>query len=166
MIFLDGCFGRQFCGWRRAEIVFDLGFEIGLIAFQRQQKISFKRDDFGGDINLTPHSVNRHQSPFDLPCFGKMIEKFRDGRNLIGFFRHAELGQSQASAGGIGAERVKRFQAFALIMRATGRFSVDVIKSCRPGQSTLIQSSKQRPNKTGSTQLTKVRSQRSQGMPW
>ena len=38
------------------------------------------------------------------------------------------------------------------------------IRSCRPGHNALIQSSKQRPKRIGSTRFTSVRSQRSQGM--
>jgi hypothetical protein len=77
------------------------------------------------DLDLAAHGVDGYQGAFELPCPGEVIEKLRDGGDLIGFFRNAELGQGQPGMGRVGGERVQSLQALAFVMRAARGLAVD-----------------------------------------
>ena len=111
-----------------AEIILDLGFQGQLIAFQGEQEIGLVRDDLVGDLDLAAHGVDGHQGAFELPCFGEVVEKLRDGGDLVGLFRDAELRQRQPGVGRVGAERVQGLQALGFVVRAARR-------SCRRSRS-------------------------------
>ena len=65
------------------EVILDLGLQGQLIAFQGEQEIGLVRDDLVGDRDLAAHGVDRHQGACELPCFGEVVEKLRDGGDLF-----------------------------------------------------------------------------------
>src|SRR3954453_22332533 len=78
---LDRGLGDQFVDRRGPEVILDLGLQGQLIAFQGEQEIV--RDDPVGDRDLAAHGVDRHQGAYELPCFGEVVEKLRDGGDLF-----------------------------------------------------------------------------------
>jgi hypothetical protein len=148
-----------------AEIVGDLGFEIGLIAFEGEQIFGLVGHDRFGDVGLATHGVDGDQRPFQLVGLGEVIEQIRDGGDYVGFLRYAQLRECQPRRGRVGAERVQGFEPLAPIMGAPGGLAVDGDKlmSARPLGATQV--SKRRANSVGLTRLKRLRSQRSQGMP-
>ena len=78
MPFFDGGFRDEFALGRGIEVVFNLGFQRWAIAFQRQHEIGFVPGDFGRDLHLTTHGVDGYKGAFELPGFGKAIQKFWD----------------------------------------------------------------------------------------
>ena len=113
-----------FCG-SGTEVVGDLGFERWLVAFKGEQVVSLVLNDLVGDGDLTAHGVDGHQRSFELFGFGQMVEKFRNGRDFIGFLRHAELSQDKLGIGRIGAQGMERLEPFALVVGAARRLAVD-----------------------------------------
>ena len=89
-----------------AEVRRDLGFEGRLISFQGEHVIRLVSDDPVGDLHLTAHGIDRDQSALELPGLGQKIEQVRDGGDLVGLLRHAQLGQGQPGVGRIGAQGV------------------------------------------------------------
>ena len=83
------------------------------------------RDDPVGDRDLAAHGVDRHQGACELPCFGEVVEKLRDGGDLVSLFRDAELGQRQPGVGRVGAERMEGLQALGFVVRAARGLAVD-----------------------------------------
>ena len=67
------------------EVIGDLGFERWLVALEREQVVSLVLNDLIGDGDLTAHGVDSHQRSFELFGFGQVVEKFRNGRDFIGF---------------------------------------------------------------------------------
>jgi hypothetical protein len=93
MALLDGGFADEFGGWSGAKIVDNIGFERRLVALERQQIVGLVRDDPVGDLDLTAHGVDGDQGAFELLVFGELIEKFRNGGDLVGLLRDGELCQ-------------------------------------------------------------------------
>ena len=125
VVLLDGGLADQLVRRRSVEISFDLRLHGRLIAFQRQQKVGFVRDDLGGDVDLTPYGVDGDERAFELPRLGQPVEQDRDGGDLIGLLGDAELRQDEARVGRVGAERMQGFEALAAVVGATRRLAVD-----------------------------------------
>src|SRR4029077_19357463 len=62
---------------------------------------------------------------FELVGFGQVVEKFRNGRDFIGFLGHAELSQDEPGIGCIGAQSMERLEPLALVVSAARRLAVD-----------------------------------------
>ena len=144
----------EFVRRRGAEIVLDIGFQGRLVAFQGEQKIGLVGDDLVGDLDLAAHGVDGHQRARELPGLGEVVEKLRDGGDLVGLFRNAQLRQRQPGVGGVGAERMQGFQPLRWSWVRRAVLPSIAMNSCRSGQSAAIQLSKQRPNRIGSIRLT------------
>ena len=99
MALLDGGFYLEFGGRRGVEVVFGIGFERRLVAPEGEHIIGLVGDDLVSDLDLTAHGIDGHQRTFDLLGLGKFIEEIRDGGDLVGLFRHAELRQDQSCRG-------------------------------------------------------------------
>jgi len=78
-------------------------------------------DDLVGDLDLAAHGVDGHQRAFELLDLGEVIEKLRDGGDLVGLFRHAELRQREPGIAGISTQRMKRLQPLGLVVRPPRR---------------------------------------------
>ena len=78
-----------------SEVIFGIGFERWLVTFEGENVVGFVGDDLVSDLDLTTHGVDGDQRAFELLCFCKFIEQIRNGGNLVGLFRHAELRQGQ-----------------------------------------------------------------------
>jgi hypothetical protein len=103
MALLDGgLFAHEFGGGGGAEIVLDIGFQRRLVAFEGEQIIGLVGDDLVGDLDLTAHGVDGHQRARELVGLGQVIEQDRDGGDLVGLFRNAQLRQGQLGIGGVG----------------------------------------------------------------
>ena len=165
MAFLDCGLGDEFVRGRGFEIGFDFRFQRRLIALQRQQEIGFVLDDLGGYFDLASHGVDGDESAFELPRRGQLIEQHGDRRDLVGLLGHADLRQDEAGVGRIGAQRVQGFEALSPVVGATRGLAVDgdQIVPGRPHRLDPIFETT--PKVSGSTRFTRVRSQRSQGMP-
>ena len=92
-------------------------------------------DDFLGDLYLTA-MASMVTSALELSGFGEIVQKLRNGGDLIGFFRHAPLRQHEPCCGGVGAERVQGLGSLAPIMGPSCRLAVDgdelgPIRPCR-----------------------------------
>ena len=85
MSLLEGGLRDQFVGRRGPEVVLDFPLEGQLVAFQGKQEIGLVGDNPIRDLDLAAHGVDGYQSAFELPCPGEVIEKLRDGGDLIGF---------------------------------------------------------------------------------
>ena len=83
------------------------------------------RNDLGGDFDLRAHGVDGDHGALELPGLGQMVEQVGNGGDLVGFLGHAELGQREAGVGGVGAQRVQRLQALALVVGAARSLAVD-----------------------------------------
>ena len=125
MSLLDGSFGDEFVGGSGAEIVLDIGFEGRLVALEGEQVVGLMGDDLVGDPDLAAHGVDRDQRTFELAGFGEFVEKVRDGGDLVGLLRNADLRQRQTGGCGVGAQRMQGLETFTAIMGATCRFAVD-----------------------------------------
>ena len=156
----------EFLRRRGVEIGLDFGFQRRLIALQRQQKIGLVRDDLGGDLDLTSHGVDGDEGAFELFRLGQMVEQIGDGGDLVGLLGHAELRQRQTGVGRVGAERVQRFEPLALVVGAARGLAVDgdEVVPARPQRRDPALRNSVRTG-SGSIRLTRLRSQRSQGMP-
>ena len=82
-------------------------------------------DDLVGDLDLAAHGVDGDQCAFELLGLGEFVEEIRDGGDLVGLFRHAELRQDQPRRGRVGAERMQGFEPFAVVVGAPRRLAVD-----------------------------------------
>ena len=125
MALLDGGFGDEFVGGRGAEIVLDIGFEGGLVAFEGEQVIGLVGDDLVGDLDLAAHGVDGDERAFELLGLGELVEQLGDGGDLVGLFRNLKLRQGQPGVGGVGAERMQGFEPLALVVGAPRRLAVD-----------------------------------------
>jgi hypothetical protein len=64
-------------------------------------------------------------APWSCLGFGELIEKVRNGGDLVGLFRHADLPQYQSCIGGVGAQRMEGLEPLAAVMGAARRLAVD-----------------------------------------
>jgi len=120
MALLQGGLYRKLCGRRSGEIVRHLGFEVRLVALEGEHVVGLVGGDLVGDADLAAHGVDGHQRTFELACPREFVEHVRDGGDLVGFFRHAELGEDEPRRGRIGAERVQGLEPLAAVMSASG----------------------------------------------
>ncbi len=81
-----------------ADCIPDTFFESLLVAFDCQNIIGPLFDDFRGDVLLTTHRINGHDSPFDI----KQGKQLGDGRDLVTFLLCGYLSQAQPAFGGEG----------------------------------------------------------------
>ena len=100
-----------------------------------------------------------------LPGFGEMVDELRNGSDFIGLFpaRSSEPASNGRSLHSrcIGAKRVQGLESLAVVVGAVETSSLskdDGNQVVRSGHRLWIEVSKQRPNITGSTRLTRVRS--------
>ena len=122
-------------------------------------------DDLVGDRDLATHGVDGHQRALELTGFGQMVEEFGNSRDFIGLLGHAELAQDQPGVARIGTQCMERFKSLALIVCAARRLAVDGNEIVPVGPELLDPAFEILSNRTGSTRLTKLWSQRTQGMP-
>ena len=115
---LDRRGGDNLLGRGGAEVVLNLGFEARLVAFEGEHVIRLVSDDPVGDLHLTAHGIDRDPSALELPGLGQKIEQVRDGGDLIGLLRHAQLGQGEPGVGRIGAQRVQGLEPAAAVVGA------------------------------------------------
>jgi len=115
----------EFGGRRGVEVVFGIGFERRLVAPEGEHIIGLVGDDLVSDLDLTAHGIDGHQRTFDLLGLGKFIEEIRDGGDLVGLFRHAELRQDQSCRGRVCTERVQGFEPLAAVVGAPCGLAVD-----------------------------------------
>ena len=108
-------------------------------------------DDLAGDLDLAAHGIERYERTFELPGCGQLIENVRNGGDLVGLFRHAELRQDQPGVGGVGAERVQGFKPLAAIMGAARGLAVDGDEG-RAGPATALPPSSGSSDRTGPDQ--------------
>src|SRR3984893_13801354 len=125
MALLDGGFDLDLGGGCGVKVVFRIGFERRLVALEGEHVIGFVGDDLVGDLDLTAHGVDGHQRAFELPGLREFIEEIRDGGDLVGLFRHAELRQDQPCRGRVSAERVQGFEPLAAVVGAPRGLAVD-----------------------------------------
>src|SRR5215475_14404455 len=64
-------------------------------------------------------------APSSCLASAKWFEKFRNGRDFIGFLGHAELSQDEPGIGRIGAQGMERLESLALVVGAARRLAVD-----------------------------------------
>ena len=83
------------------------------------------RDDFIGDFDPTAHGVDRYQGSLKLTRFRKVVEKLRNSGDFIGLFWDTELPQRQLGVRRVGAERMKSFEALALVMSLARRLAIN-----------------------------------------
>ena len=117
----DGGLGDEFSIGGVAKIVGDLGFEIGLIAFEGEQIFGLVGHDSFGNVDLATHGIDGDQRPFQLVGLGEVIEQIRDGGDFVGFLRYAPLRERQPRRRRVGAERVQRFEPLAADHGYAGR---------------------------------------------
>ena len=72
----------------------DILAQRALIAFERQNVISFFVHDFLGDTALTAHGVDGNDGALD----DQHVEQLGNGYNLIRFFRHLRLSKDEPLA--------------------------------------------------------------------
>ena len=123
--FLERCLCDEFGLWRVPEITFDIGFERGLISFEREEIIGAMVDDLVGDFDLATHGVDGDERAVELPGVGELVEQLGDCSDFIGLFRNGKLRQSQPGVGGVGAQRMQRFQPLAFVVGAPRGLAVD-----------------------------------------
>ena len=130
----DGGLGDEFSIGGVAKIVGDLGFEIGLIAFEGEQIFGLVGHDSFGNVDLATHGIDGDQRPFRLVGLGEVIKQIRDGGDFVGFLRYAQLRERRPRCRRVGAERVQRFEPLAPIMGTPGGLAVDgdELMSARP----------------------------------
>jgi hypothetical protein len=75
-------------------------------------------DDLVCDPDLATHGVEGDERTFELSSLGEFVVKLRNGRNIVGFFRHAELRQYQSCIGGVSTERMERLERLASVVGA------------------------------------------------
>src|SRR5665811_2193953 len=78
-----------------------------------------------GAVRKTAHGVDGDQRTFELTVLGELVEKFRNGGDLVGLLRNGKLRQGQLCGRGVGAEGVQGLEPLAMIIGAARRLSVD-----------------------------------------
>jgi hypothetical protein len=158
-------FWRQFCGGCGAELVRDLGLDGWLVVFKGAQIIGAVRDDLIGDGNLTAHGIDGYQRAFELIGPGEVVEELRNSGDFVGFSSTLSWDSNSRALVAWAHSACRALSPLRLSWVRREVLPSIAIKSCRCGHCALIQLSKQRPNKIGSTRLTSVRSQPAQGIP-
>ena len=83
------------------------------------------RDDPVRDFDLAAHGVDGDHRARELAARGELVEQDGDGRDLVGLFGHADLGQRQPRTGRVGRQHVQRLQPPARIAGAARGLAVD-----------------------------------------
>jgi hypothetical protein len=81
------------------------------LALKGEKIVGTMAHDLGGDLELTPHGIDRDEWPFEVLGPSKVSEQIRDRGDLDGLSPHAHLAEHEA---GVADKSVQAPEALAL----------------------------------------------------